>query len=273
MKETLDKIQGWISQNGVEFGARLLGAVAILVIGRWVALGLSGLLRRLMEKRKVDATVAAFVGNVVYFGLLTFVAVAAIQSLGVSTASFVAVIGAAGLAIGLALQGSLANFAAGFLLILFRHFKKGDFIEGAGTAGVVDEIQVFATVLNTPDNKKVIIPNAKLTADNITNYSALDTRRVDLEFGVSYSDDIPRVKQLLQRIIGEDPRILKAPAPTVAVLKLADSSVILAVRVWVKAADYWAVYFDLVEKVKLTFDREGVKIPFPQQDVHIYQAK
>jgi small conductance mechanosensitive channel len=273
MRDALQNIQTWLSNNGVDYGVRVLGAVVILIVGRWVALGLSSLVRRVMEKRKVDPTIAAFLSNLVYFGLLTFVAVAAIQNLGIPTASFVAVIGAAGLAIGLALQGSLANFAAGFLLILFRHFKKGDFIEGGGTAGIVDEIQVFATVLKTPDNKKVIIPNAKLTGDNIINYSALETRRVDMKFGVSYSDDVPRVKQILQRIVNEEKRVLKDPAPTIAVLELADSSVNLAVRVWVKVPDYWGVFFDLTEKVKLTFDQEGVRIPFPQRDVHLYQAK
>jgi small conductance mechanosensitive channel len=273
MKETLAKIQEWIAADGAKFGVNLLGSIAILVIGRWLALGASGLIRRLLERRKVDPIIAAFVSNLAYFALLTFVAVAAIRNLGIETASFVAVIGAAGLAIGLALQGSLSNFAAGFLLILFRHFKQGDFIEGAGTTGIVEEIQAFATILKTPDNKKVIVPNAKLTADNIINYSALDTRRVDMEFGVSYSDDLPRVKQILKGIIDADKRILKQPAPTLAVLKLADSSVNFAVRVWVKGSDYWDVYFHLNETVKLTFDREGVKIPFPQRDVHVYNAK
>lgn len=273
MNDILNSILNWIKANGVEYGVRILGSIAILVIGRWVALGLSSFIRRIMERRKVDPIIAAFVANLAYFALLAFVAVAAIRNLGIETASFVAVIGAAGLAIGLALQGSLSNFAAGFLLILFRHFKKGDFIEGGGTAGIVEEIQAFATVLKTPDNKKVIVPNAKLTADNIVNYSALDSRRVDMEFGVGYSDDIPRVKQILQRLVNEDTRILKDPAPTIAVLKLADSSVNFAVRVWVKGDDYWNVYFSLNEKVKLTFDKEGVSIPFPQRDVHVYQAK
>jgi small conductance mechanosensitive channel len=266
-------MQEWVSTHGVAYAVRVLGAVVILILGRWAALGLSRLTRRLLEKRKLDPTIAAFVSNLVFFALLTFVGVAAIQNLGIPTASLVAVIGAAGLAIGLALQGSLSNFAASFLLILFRHFKKGDFIEGAGTAGIVEEIQVFATVLKTPDNKKVIIPNAKLTNDNIINYSALETRRVDFKFGVAYSSDIPQVKKILERVISEEPRVLKDPAPTIAVLELADSSVNLAVRVWVKVPDYWAVFFDLNEKVKLTFDREGVKIPFPQRDVHLYQAK
>lgn len=273
MNEILHKIQIWIGADGMVFGLKILGSIIILIVGRWLALSVSGLTRRVMERRKVDPIIAGFVSNLGYFALLTFVAVAAIRNLGIETASIVAVVGAAGLAVGLALQGSLSNFAAGFLLIFFRHFKKGDFIEGAGTAGIVEEIQAFATLLKTPDNKKVIVPNAKLTADNIINYSANETRRVDLKFGVSYGDDLPRVKQLLQRIINEDARILKDPAPTIAVAELADSSVNFVVRVWVKAPDYWNVFFDTTEKVKLTFDREGVKIPFPQRDVHVYQEK
>jgi small conductance mechanosensitive channel len=250
-----------------------VGALAILIIGRWLAMSVSGLLRRLLTKRRVEGTIAAFVSNLALYALLAFVVIAAIQSLGIPTASLVAAIGAAGLAIGLALQGSLSNFAAGFLLIFFRHFKQGDFVEGAGTAGIVEEIQVFATILKTPDNKKVIVPNAKLTADNIINYTALETRRLDLKFGVSYSDDIPKVKAIFKRVTDEDPRILKDPAPTIAVLELADSSVNFAVRVWVKVPDYWPVHFDTTEKVKMVFDREGVKIPFPQREVHVVQAK
>jgi len=273
MNEIIAAIRAWISTYGMVFALKILGSIAILIIGRWVALSVTALTRRVLERRKIDPIIAGFVADLAYFILLTFVVVAAITNLGIETTSIAATVAAAGLAIGLALQGSLANFAAGFVLIFFRHFKKGDFIEGAGTAGIVEEIQAFATLLKTPDNKKVIVPNAKLTADNIINYSALETRRVDMKFGVSYSDDIPRVKQLLHRIISEDPRILKDPAPTIAVAELADSSVNFVVRVWVKVPDYWDVCFDTTEKVKLTFDREGVTIPFPQRDVHVYNEK
>jgi small conductance mechanosensitive channel len=191
---------------------------------------------------------------------------------GVQTTSFVAVIGAAGLAVGLALQGSLANFAAGFLLIVFRPFKQGDYIEGGGTAGIVDEIQLFTTLLKTPDNKKVIIPNAKLSGDNVINYSAMATRRLDLVFGVSYTSDIPKVRSVLLKVAAADPRILTDPAPMVAIKELGDSSVNFLLRVWMKTGDFWGVNFDTIEKVKMAFDSERISIPFPQRDVHLFQA-
>jgi small conductance mechanosensitive channel len=198
--------------------------------------------------------------------------IAALSTLGFETTSFIAVIGAAGLAIGFALQGSLANFASGVMLIIFRPFSVGNFVEAGGQSGSVEEIRIFSTVLKTPDNKMVIIPNSKITGDNIVNYSAKDQRRIDMVFGIGYGDDLQRAKQILERIIAEDSRILDDPAVTIGVLELGDSSVNFAVRPWVKTADYWAVYFDLMEKVKLTFDREGISIPFPQRDVHLFQA-
>ena len=193
------------------------------------------------------------------------------NQLGIQTTSFVALLGAAGLAIGLALQGSLSNFAAGFLMILFRPFKVGDYIEAAGTAGTVEEIQIFTTALRTPDNKLVIVPNAKLTADNIVNWSAKGTRRVDMVFGIGYGDDIDRARSVIREIIEADPRVLKDPAPLVALWQLGESSVDFVARPWVKSADYWSVWFDTTEKVKKAFDAEGISIPFPQRDVHVYQ--
>jgi small conductance mechanosensitive channel len=208
-----------------------------------------------------------------YIALLVFVVLAALGQLGIQTTSFIAVIGAAGLAIGLALQGSLSNFAAGFLMIIFRPFKVGDYIEGAGVAGTVEVIQIFTTQLKTPDNKTVIIPNAALTAGNITNYSAKGTRRVDLVFGIGYGDDIDHAKNVIMDVLAKEERILKDPATTIGVVELADSSVNFAVRPWVKADDYWNVYFNLTENIKKSFDSEGISIPFPQRDVHMYEHK
>jgi small conductance mechanosensitive channel len=213
----------------------------------------------------------SFVSNLVYIGLLAFIVIAALGQLGIQTTSFIAVLGAAGLAIGLALQGSLSNFAAGFLLIIFRPFKVGDLIEGAGVLGVVEAIQIFTTQLKTADNKTVIVPNANLTADNIVNWTVKGTRRVDMVFGIGYEDDIDTARSLMADIIAEDERILKDPAPAIVVIELADSSVNFAVRPWVNVDDYWGVYCDLTEKIKKAFDANNISIPFPQRDVHLYQ--
>ncbi len=255
------------------YGVKVIAAVVIFILGRWIAKILKGFVQRMMRKTEVDDTLVSFVGNLTYIALLTFVVIAALNQLGVQTTSFIAVIGAAGLAIGLALQGSLANFAAGVLLIIFRPFKSGDFIEGAGVAGTVEKIHIFTTQLKSPDNKTIIIPNAKLTGDNITNYSAKETRRVDMVFGVGYSDDLQKVRQILEDILAKEDRVLQDPAPTIGVLELADSSVNFVCRPWVKTADYWGVYFDITETVKNRFDAEGVSIPFPQRDVHLFEQK
>ncbi len=270
--ETLHQVQQWVLDNWMNLAARLVAALALLFVGRWVAVMTARMLGRLLERRQVDGTIVSFVRNIASVAMTVFVLIAVLGTLGIPTASFVAVLGAAGLAVGLALQGSLSNFAAGFLLILFRPFKKGDFIDAAGTSGLVEEMQIFSTILNTPDNKRVIIPNAKLTADRIINFSTLPTRRVDLTFGVSYSDDLRKVKEVLRRVVTEDPRVLPDPAPRIAVVGLGDSSVNFTVRVWVNAPDFWDVTFDLNEKVKLTFDAEGITIPFPQRVVHMQRA-
>jgi len=254
------------------YGLKVIAAIAIFVIGRYVAIAVRGVLRRALRKSAVDETLVTFVANVSYALLLAFVVIAALGQLGVQTASFVAVVGAAGLAIGLALQGSLANFAAGVLMIIFKPFKAGDYIEAGGIAGTVEGLNIFTTELKTPDNKKVIVPNAKITSDNIVNYSAKDQRRIDIVAGVSYRDDLDKVRQVLKGILDEDERILKDPAPTIGVLALADSSINFAVRPWVKTGDYWAVYFDTHEKIKKRFDAEGISIPFPQRDVHLYKV-
>jgi len=256
-----------------QLGLSLLFAVIILILGAWAAKFIKRMLARTLGKRNLDPIIVGFLANIAYIIVLVVVVLAALDRLGIRTTSFVAIIGAAGLAIGLALQGALANFAAGFLMIIFRPFKKGDYIEAAGTAGIVDEIQVFTSILNTPDNRRVIVPNSKIMSDNITNYSAKETRRLDLTFGVSYSDDIPKVKQVLQRIVQEDSRVLKEPAAQILVGELGDSSVNFIMRVWIKSADYWPFKFDTTEKVKITFDKEGITIPFPQRDVHLFQEK
>ena len=255
------------------YGLKVIAALAVFIIGRWVAKVLRNLARKVMEKKAVDPTLTSFVVNLAYIGLLIFVIIAALGQLGIQTTSFIAVIGAAGLAIGLALQGSLSNFAAGFLMIIFRPFKLGDFIEGGGVAGVVEEIEIFTTTLKTPDNKTVIIPNASLTSGNIVNWTVKGTRRVDLVMGIGYNDDIDKARKIMADIIAQDARILKDPAPFIAVAELADSSVNFTVRPWAKADDYWGVYFDLTEKFKKAFDAEGISIPYPQQDVHFYEHK
>jgi small conductance mechanosensitive channel len=255
------------------FGLKILAAIAIFVIGKWVAGFLRNFSAKLMTKSKVDATLVRFLGHVIYVALLVFVILAALGQLGIQTTSFIAIIGAAGLAVGLALQGSLSNFAAGVLMIIFRPFKVGDVIEGAGVLGTVEEIQIFTTQLKTPDNRMVIIPNGKLTDDNIINYTAKPARRVDLVFGVSYSDDIDKVKAVIADVLKQDDRILADPPVTIGLLEMADSSINFAVRPWVKPADYWNVYFNINESMKKRFDAEGISIPFPQRDVHVYEHK
>ncbi len=268
MENAIETIKDWATLYGI----RVIGAIAILVIGRIIIGILTGVVRKLMKRSNADETLIKFMVSLTRIALLTFLVIAAINTLGVQTTSFVAIIGAAGLAIGFALQGSLANFASGVMIIIFRPFKEGDYIEAGGTSGSVEEVHIFNTILKTPDNRKVTVPNSKITGDNIVNYSARDTRRVDMVFGIGYDDDIKKAKEILERILKEDSRILDDPAPQVAVSELADSSVNFVVRPWVKTADYWGVYFDITEKVKLTFDQENISIPYPQQDVHMHQV-
>lgn len=255
------------------YGLRIIAAIAIFVIGRWVALGVARIIKKLMIKSNVDLTLVSFVRNLIYIVLLVFVVIAALNQLGIQTASFIAIIGAAGLAIGLALQGSLANFAAGVLMIIFKPFKVGDFIEGGGAAGTVEKIEIFTTQLKTPDNKTIIIPNAKMTGDKITNFTVKGTRRVDFVFGIGYGDDIDKARSVIKGIVDADERVLKEPEPMIVVSELADSSVNFTVRAWATADDYWSFYFDTIEKVKKGFDTQGVSIPFPQRDVHVYEHK
>ena len=269
MDSIVTTIIGWLTLYGV----KMIAALVIFVIGKWVARKLGNVTKKVMESREVDAALVNFASSLVYYALLIFVVIAALGQIGIQTASFVAIVGAAGLAIGLAMQGSLSNFAAGVLIILFKPFKIGDFVEMAGTSGVVENIMIFTTEMKTGDNKKIIVPNSSVLGGVITNYSANATRRVDLVMGIGYNDDIDKAKQVLEEIINADERILKDPAPLIAVSELADSSVNFAVRPWVKSADYWAVYFALNETVKKRFDQEGISIPYPQQDIHVHKIE
>ncbi len=255
------------------YGLSVIAAIAIFIIGKWLARVLTNTLTKMMTRAGTDATLIAFATNIAYVAMMVFVVIAAMSKLGVETTSFAAVLAAAGLAIGLALQGSLSNFASGVMLILFKPFKTGDFIEAAGISGEVEEIQIFSTKLRSGDNKQLFVPNGAIFSGTIVNYSTKPTRRVDMVFGCGYDDDLRAVKALLKDIIDSDERILAEPAPVIAVTALADSSVNFAVRPWVNAADYWAVYFDVHEQVKLRFDAAGITIPYPQRDVHVHQSR
>jgi small conductance mechanosensitive channel len=253
------KDNGIDSGTVVNFGKNLVIALLIFYVGRMaIALIVRGL-RKLMQKQDVDKTLETFVCNLVRMALLVVVIIAAIGALGIQTTSFIAIFGAAGLAIGLALQGSLSNFAAGVLIVLFRPYRVGNYIEGAGISGTVEQVQILTTILITPDNKEVIVPNSQIMNSIITNYSANDTRRVDMVVGVSYDDDIDKVRSTIEDLVAADDRILDEPACTIAVSALADSSVNFVVRPWVKSGDYWGVMFDMTEAIKKRFDEEGVQ--------------
>jgi len=253
----------------VPFSVNLAAAILILLVGIWLAGRLSALIRRGMDKRQVDPTISTFVARLLYYLLVAFVLVAVLGRIGVQTASIIAVLGAAGLAVGLALQGSLSNFASGVLLILFRPCRVGDYVEAGGCAGTVEDITMFSTVLVTPDNKVVTLPNTAVLSSPIVNYSVRGERRVDITVGISYDSDIRQAKQELKALAEADPRVSKDRDMTIAVSALADSSVNLVLRVWVATADYWGVYFDLTERIKLRFDEVGITIPFPQVHLHI----
>ena len=275
--EVVEGIQG-INVNDIlqtvyeylaQYGLDILKALIIFLIGRWLAKFASRWIEKALLKSRIDETLSSFIKNLSYIVLLVFVAMAALKPLGIETAQFAVALGAAGLAVGLALQGSLSNFASGFLMIIFRPFKVGDFIEAAGTKGTVQEIQIFNTIINTPDNVRAIIPNAKITDGNILNYTVNGKRRVDLVIGISYEDNLKTAQKIIENVLASDERVLKDPGSTVAVSELADSSVNFVVRPWVKAADYWDIYFEMTAKIKLALDENGISIPFPQRDVHI----
>ena len=254
------------------WGINIVMAIAIFIIGKLIVKLVTNIARKLMSTAKVDAILIDFIASIVNAVLMLFVIIAALDQLGVDTISLIALIGAAGLAIGLALQGSLQNLASGVMLIMFRPFNDGDFVEAAGVAGVVEKIGIFTTTMRTGDNREIIIPNGAIFGGTITNFSKRENRRVDMVFGIGYDDDIKKAKEILNRLIKEDERILDEPAPLVAVAELGDSSVNFNVRPWCKTTDYWNVYFDFHEKVKLTFDAEGISIPYPQMDVHQHAA-
>ena len=260
-----------IQELALQYAPRLVMALGALVVG-WIAVSVAvSFLNKALGRSKIDSTLSGFLCNIVRAGLLTLVVLMAMQTLGIQTASFVAILGAAGFAIGFALKDSLGNFASGVMIMIFRPFKAGDFVDAGGTSGSVVEVGVFATVIKTGDNKKVIVSNTSITGNNITNYSAFPTRRIDMVFGIGYDDDIDKARSILQRVLSEDERILAEPAPVIALSELGESSVNFVCRPWVKTSDYWPVRWAVQERVKKAFDAEGVSIPFPQRDVHLHQ--
>jgi small conductance mechanosensitive channel len=261
-----------LSDLVAQWGLKLLGALAVFVIGRIVAGWARRAIQRLLERSAIDATLVPFVTGITYYLLLAFVIIAALGMAGVQTASVIAVLGAAGLAVGLALQGTLGNFASGVMLLVFRPFRVGDFIEAAGVAGSVQAINIFTTRLNTPDNVGIVIPNSAVSGEIIKNYAANETRRIDLVAGIAYDDDIGLAIRTLQGILDADERVLRDPAPTIAVSELGDSSVNIVVRPWCKREDYWGLRFDLTRTMKEQLEAAGCTIPFPQRDVHVYEV-
>lgn len=268
----LNQAETWLTNNSdllIQYGVNIISAVIILFIGNIIVKAVANSVAKVLESKQMDKAVVQFIHGLVRYLLFVIVLIAALGRLGVQTASVVAVIGAAGLAIGLALQGSLSNFAAGVLIVAFRPFKSGDYVEIGGVAGSVEAIQIFQTVLKTPDNKMVVVPNSGVIGGAITNYSRHATRRVDLTIGVSYKSDLKKTKQVIRETLEKDARILKDPDMTIGVLALADSSVNFVVRPWCKTEDYWGVYFDSMQAIKEALDANGIEIPFPQMDVHL----
>lgn len=267
IEQLLSKLLDW----GIEVGKNLLGAIIIYIVGRFIIKQLGRLLARILEKRKLEISVQTFLRSLVSILLNLILAFAIVSRLGVETTSFAALLASAGVAIGMALSGNLSNFAGGLIILVFKPFKVGDYIEGRNANGTVREIQIFHTILTTVDNKVIYVPNGALSSNAITNYSKQETRRAEWVFGVEYGEDFEKVKAVLQRIIDADPRILKDPAPMIALGALSASSVDIKVRAWAKTADYWDVYFDMNKIVYDTFNKEGIGFPFPQLTVH--QAK
>jgi len=253
----------------VKYGSSLIYAVVVLVIGLWVTKVITRSVKKLMQSRNMDASLVPFISSLVDIALKAMVVISALGMLGIQMTSFIAILGAAGLAVGMALSGTLQNFAGGVMILIFKPFKVGDFIDAQGHMGVVKEIQIFNTILTTPDNKTIIIPNGGLSTGSMVNFSTQLTRRVDWTFGIAYGDDADKAKEVLHRLVTSDERVLKDPEPFIALSELADSSVNFVVRAWVNPADYWGVFFDMNEKVYKTFGKEGLNIPFPQMDVHL----
>ena len=269
IQKYLNEAPDLIVKYSAEHGINIIIALLIFFIGKWFAKMLANLLQAGLRKQKIDNTIVSFLGNITFSVMLIFVIIAALAQVGIQTTSLIALLGAAGLAVGLALQGSLSNFASGVLLVSFRPCKVGDYIEAAGIAGTVEDISIFSTVLVTPDNKMITVPNSTIMNSSIVNYSAKAQRRIDLVIGISYDADVRQAKQVLQEIVKRDSRVLAEPETRVALHALADSSVNFIVRPWVKTEDYWNVYFDLMEAIKIELDNKGIGIPYPQVDLHI----
>ncbi len=269
--DNLNKLLAEGQQLIADFGIRLITAAIVFFVGRWVARQLQRFIRKAMTKAKMDPNLVSFLSNITFYAIVGFVIIIALGQLGIETSALLAILGAAGVAVGLALQGALSNFAAGILIVIFHPFRVGDWIEGAGVSGYVEEIELFTTIMRTLDNKTVIIPNSKLTSDNIINYSTKGILRVELVVGVAYGEDIDRTKRAIETALAQDHRILKTPPPVIEILELADSSVNFAVYPWTDTDNYWPVYYRTHEMVKKQLDKEGITIPFPQRDVHLYQ--
>jgi len=273
MEINIDQILETVTVWFTTYSIKIVAAILIFIIGKWLCRRITNLLTKIMEKNNIDVTLVKFLGSIVYYTLFIVVMIAVAEQLGINTTSFLTIIGAAGLAIGLALKDSLSNLASGVMLIMFRPIKIGDFVDVGGVTGTVQSIDIFNTTIHSPDNQKHIVPNASITSDVITNVTANDTRRVDLVIGIGYDDDIARAKDILEAIIKKEERVLENPATNIAVSELGDSSVNFVVRPWVKTSDYWDVYFALTEEIKITFDKEGISIPYPQQDVHLFSEQ
>jgi len=265
-------ILAYLKDNGPELGLQVLGAIAILLVGRFIAGAMRKGIKKVMLSRDVDASLTGFIGSLAYFAIMAFTIIAVVGRFGVQTASFVAILGAASFAVGMAMQGTLGNFSSGVMLLLFRPFKAGDFIEAAGIKGSVVEIAIFSTTLKTPDNVRITVPNGALFGDIIKNYNGYDTRRVDMVMGIGYGSDHNKAMEILADLAKNDSRVLDDPETTIGVSELADSSVNIIFRPWVKSSDYWAVYLDMHKTVKETFDANGIEIPFPQTVVHLEKA-
>ncbi len=273
MESLLNSETDYLNLYIIPWGLNLIMALVIFIVGRWLAKSIRKIVKRLMNKAEMDEILTNFVGNMLYFALLIVVVIAALDQLGINTTSVMAIFAAAGLAVGLALKDSLSNFAAGVMLVIFKPFKAGDFIEAAGNTGVVEQLRIFSTVMRTGDNREITIPNSYIYGGTIVNFSARDTRRIDMVFGIGYEDDIKQAKSLINEAMSEDERILKDPKPVILLMELADSSINFAVRPWVNSADYWVVRSDLMEQVKEKFDANGISIPYPQQDLHLYKVE
>ncbi|MDE5422418.1 mechanosensitive ion channel [Ancylomarina sp. DW003] len=266
-----EKIIEQLTEIAVEYGPKLLGAIVVLIVGGWIIKAITRAFGKMMNKSKIDDSLKPFLKSLVGMLLKVLLIISALGMLGIEMTSFIAILGAAGLAVGMALSGTLQNFAGGVVILIFKPFKVGDFIEAQGYLGVVKEIQIFTTIVTTPDNKTVIIPNGGLSTSSLINYSTEEERRVDWTVGIAYGDDVDKAREVIKRLCEEDARILKNPEVFIQVSELADSSVNFAVRAWVKSADYWGVFFDLNEKIYKTFGQEGLNIPFPQMDVHVHK--